>query len=106
MHKLHPADELADIRAEIARLKAREAALRQLLLQRPDLAAQGRWTRVELITLRQSRFAPALLPEPILNDPQYRRERCVQVLRCLPLPVPLPPVRPGWPIRRDGTALH
>lgn len=30
MHLIRPADELADIRSEIARLKAREAALRAL----------------------------------------------------------------------------
>ena len=30
MRLIHPADELADIRGEIARLKAREAALRAL----------------------------------------------------------------------------
>ena len=106
MHKPHPADELAEIRSEIARLKRREAELRQLLLQRPDLALQGRWTRVEVIPLRQSRFLPALLPAAILKDPQYRRDKVVQVLRCLPLPsAPLAP-RPGWPIRREGAALH
>ena len=106
MHKLHPADELADIRAEIARLKAREAALRQLLLQRPDLAAQGRWTRVELITQRQNRLVATLLPPAILTDPQYRRERSVQILRCLPLSATASASRPGWPIRREGVALH
>ncbi len=106
MHKPHPADELADIRSEIARLKRREAELRQLLLQRPDLASQGRWTRVELSTLQQSRLLPALLPAAILQDPQYRRERVVQILRCLPLAASAPPPRPGWPIRREGVALH
>lgn len=106
MHKPHPADELADIRSEIARLKQREGELRQLLLQRPELALQGRWTRIEINTLQQSRFVPALLPAPILQDPQYRRDKLVQILRCLPLPsAPLAP-RPGWPIRREGAALH
>lgn len=106
MHKLHPADELADIRAEISRLKEREAALRQLLLQRPELAAQGRWSRVELVTQTQSRFVTALLPPDILNDPRFRRERQLQILRCLPIAAAPPASRPGWPIRREGAALH
>ncbi|GAB1481109.1 hypothetical protein MASR2M74_36930 [Paracoccaceae bacterium] len=105
MHKPHPADELAEIRSEIARLKRREGELRQLLLQRPDLALQGRWTRIEVSVLRQSRFVPALLPATLLHDPQYRRDRTVQILRCLPLPA-APPPPPGWPIRREALALH
>lgn len=106
LHKPHPADELAEIRSEIARLKRREGELRHLLLQRPDLAQQGRWTRVEITSLQQSRFLPTLLPAAILHDPQYRRARTVQILRCLPPPsAPLAP-RPGWPIRREGAALH
>ena len=105
MMKPNPADELAEIRDEIARLKRREAELRAAFLARPDLAAQGRWSRVEVIETRQSRFDPALLPPAIRDDPRFRREKTVQIVRCLPLPA-APPPRPGWPIRREGPLMH
>ena len=63
MHRLSPADELAEIRAEIARLKAREAMLRTIFLRQPDAQRQGRWARVEVVETCQKRFNPALLPE-------------------------------------------
>ena len=42
------ADELADVRAEIARLKIREKALRDGIIKRPQADIIGRWTRAEL----------------------------------------------------------
>lgn len=105
MHNLSPADELAEIRAEIARLKAREAALRSAFLRHPKDQILGRWTRVEVVETRQHRFNPALLPDEILQDPRYFEDRLVQTVRCLPAPLTVS-VRPGWPIRRDGLALH
>ena len=105
MHTLSPADELAEIRAEIARLKAREAALRAHFLRHPTDHAQGRWTRVEVVETRQHRFNAALLPDHIRQDPRYCEEKLVQTVRCLPAPLTVS-VRPGWPIRRDGVALH
>lgn len=105
MHKRNPADELAEIRAEIARLKRREAELRAAFLARPDQPAQGRWSRVEVVETRQSRFDPTLLPLSILQDPRFRCDKIVQIVRCLPLPPGLAP-RPGWPIRREGAVLH
>lgn len=105
MHNLSPADELAEIRAEIARLKAREATLRSRFLRAPDKPAPGRWCRVEVEESRQSRFNPALLPDTIRNDPRYREERLVQTVRCLPA-VQTVAMRPGWPIRRDGAQMH
>lgn len=105
MHNLSPADELAEIRAEIARLKAREAALRAQFLRHPNDQTQGRWSRIEVVETRQRRFNAALLPETIRNDPRFIEERLVQTVRCLPAPLSVS-VRPGWPIRRDGVALH
>jgi hypothetical protein len=105
MHSLSPADELAEIRAEIARLKAREAALRAQFLRQPDAKAQGRWARVEVVETRQARFNPALLPDEIRRDPRYHEERVVQTVRCLPTAFTVT-LRPGWPIRRDGARLH
>jgi len=103
MHNLSPADELAQIRAEIARLRLREARLRQLLLACPELGQTGRWTRVEVEERVERRFDPALLPPALRDDPAHRAELRHMVLRCIPLPPPAP--RPGWPMRR-GPVLH
>lgn len=104
MHRLAPADELAAIRSEIARLKARETHLRAQFLKDPDQGGVGRWSRVEVEWTQQMRFDSRLLPAAILADPAYRRATPVAVVRCLPLPT-APAVRPGWPIRRE-VLLH
>ncbi|MGD9918046.1 MAG: hypothetical protein AB7U46_08510 [Paenirhodobacter sp.] len=105
MHLKTPADELADIRAEIARLRKREAELRAAYLGNPELPKIGRWHKVELKTLRQRVFEPRLLPEEIRLDPAYMREKVTRVLRTsrvpvqavdgaeLPLPRPTPRAR-------------
>lgn len=105
MLNLAPADELAEIRAEIARLKLREAALRAQFLADPTGKTKGRWHRVEVEERGESRFNPALLPAEIVQDPRYREQRQVQTVRCLPLPLTVA-LRPGWPIRRDRRSLH
>lgn len=105
MHSLSPADELTEIRAEIARLKTREAALRAQFLLNPKDHALGRWSRVEVVENRQSRFNPALLPEAIRRDPRYLEERLVRTVRCLPAPLTVT-VRPGWPIPRAAIGYH
>lgn len=102
---LNPADELAEIRAEIARLRLREAALKAAFLQRPTNLLTGRWTRVEIREQHSRTFDPALLPRAIREDPRFCRAKVVQVVHTLPLPPTAP--RPGWPIRREaGLPLH
>ena len=81
MFNLSPADELASIRAELARLKRREAELRAAYLTDTELPKIGRWHRVEVLTQRANIFDPRLLPEEIRNDPAYRRERVTHILR-------------------------
>lgn len=76
-----PADELAEIRAEIARLRAREGALREILLRDAAMPKIGRVHKVELVTNRQRIFDPRLLPEAIRLDPAYTREKVTRVLR-------------------------
>lgn len=105
MHKLALADELAEIRAEIARLKLREAALRAHFLRHPDQRAMGRWTRVEVTEHEETRLLPALLPEAIRLDPAYHERRRLCIVRCVPVPFSVT-VRPGWPITRDGAQMH
>lgn len=76
-----PADELAEIRAEIARLRAREGALREVLLRDAAMPKIGRFHKVDLVTRRQRVFDPRLLPEEIRLDPAYTREKVTRVLR-------------------------
>lgn len=76
-----PADELAEIRTEIARLRAREGELRALLLHDAAMPKIGRFHKVDLVTNRQRVFDPRLLPEEIRLDPAYTREKVTRVLR-------------------------
>ncbi len=106
MHHLSPADELAEIRAEIARLRAKETALRAAILKLPPAALIGRWNRVEIECRCQTIFDPSLLPDDLRHDPQFRTERQFRVLRCLPL-APKVLQRAGWPMQRDaGRVAH
>jgi len=106
MHHLSPVDELAEIRAEIARLKQREATLRDLILTAPSGSLTGRWHRVEVIEHRVRMFDPALLPAAIRENPAFWRERVQSRVSTFALQTR--PPRPGWPIRRgdDRAAMH
>ena len=101
-----PADELAEIRAEIARLRQREAALRQTILDDPDLNGVGRWHRIEVEEHRDLVLDISRLPDHILQDSSLWREKLVRTLRCLPA-VTFANRRPGWPMQRaSGKHLH
>lgn len=104
MHKQSPADELADLRVEMARLEHREAVLRKMILNAPE-AAQGRWHRAEVEETVTRVFDPRLLPDDVREDPQYWRERVTQVVRCLPVSLGRPAPRVGWPIQ-IGRGMH
>lgn len=105
MHALSPADELADIRAEIARLKLREQTLRDGFIKAPNAENYGRWTRVEVTVTQKSRFDASLLPEVIRNDPAYFRQSSCHIVRCYPAQ-PTLVQRAGWPIQRGGNPHH
>lgn len=81
MHLTSPADELVAIRAEIARLRRREAELRAAFLTRPEVPKIGRWHKIEVVTQRHRVFDPRLLPDEIRLDPGYTREKIARVLR-------------------------
>ena len=98
MHTLSPADELADLRADIARLKLLEAALRARILAAPESQAIGRWHRIEVVETRSRVFDAKLLPATIRDDPRFYKDRVTQVVRCMPVEAK----RPGWPIQRDS----
>jgi hypothetical protein len=103
MYKISPADELAELRAEIARLKLKEAALRTAILAAPP--QPGRWHRVEVVEQKSLVFDAKLLPPQIRDNPAYWRERITQVVKCLPVQMRAATERPGWPIQRDA-AMH
>jgi hypothetical protein len=103
MHMLSLADELAEIRAEISRLKLREAALRDRILAAPQATWVGRWHRVEVTDHLVRRFDMSLLPTAIREDPAFWRET-VQT-RVATMALTGRTARPGWPIRRgEGRA--
>ena len=85
MHDLSLADALADTRAEIVRLKEREAALRAAILARPGCVPSGRWFRVEIVERRSRVFDRALLPEDVATNPAYFRNRVTRYVKCLPV---------------------
>jgi len=106
MPKLHPADELADLRTEIARLRLRETQLRRAILAAPDLCAGGRFARAEATLHCDHVLDPSLLPPEIRDDPRFYRTRHRWSIHCLTAARPAGP-RPGWPIRREAsTPLH
>lgn len=102
MHKLGLADELAETRAEITRLKEREAALQSAVLAFEGNVPEGRWSRIEVVTRRQRVFDQARLPSEVLADPRFWREKLSTLVHCLPLEAQRH--RPGWPIQRMGQA--
>jgi hypothetical protein len=106
MHSPSPADELADIRADIARLKLLEAALRAKILASPDRQPIGRWHRIEVIETKARVFDAKLLPDAIRGDQRFYRDRVTQVVRCLALPAAGTPQRPGWPIQQGSRSVQ
>jgi len=106
MPKLHPVDELADVRAELARLRLRAAQLRAQILRQPDLAVTGRFVQARVTLHHDLVLDPALLPPEIAADPRYLRVRQRWSVQCTAT-APATTIRPGWPIRRDSSAaLH
>ncbi len=106
MYHASPADELAEIRADIARLNAREAVLHDAFLTDPKKGAVGRWSQVEVVQASARIFDTRLLPEAIRDDPRYWRDLVTMVVRCRE--VRPTAARPGWPIRavQAQAALH
>ncbi len=106
MHHPSPADELAEIRADIARLQAREAVLQRAFLTDPLKGSVGRFNAIEVVQTTARIFDKRLLPEAIRDDPKYWRDLITQIVRCRDVRPPAP--RPGWPIRavHAQTALH
>jgi hypothetical protein len=78
----HPADELAEVRVEIARLRLRAAQLRDQILARPDALTSGRWFEVTISENTLRRLDLDKLPEQLRYDPLYFSERRHIALHC------------------------
>ncbi len=73
MSSLHPVDELAEVRAQLLRLQAREHELITGFL-RGDHGLAGLFHQAEVRTTRRRVFAQDQLPPGILNDPRMWSE--------------------------------
>ena len=71
MQRTTAADELAMIRARIARLKAREAELSDALIEGGEDACRGRWTQARVVRRRVSVFDHRRLPIDVQADLAY-----------------------------------
>ncbi len=77
MKNLHPADELAMIRADMRRLKEREAFLRKGFLTM-RLPTRGEDSVATVKVLKQRRFRRDLLPKDVLDNAKYWETQIVR----------------------------
>lgn len=75
-----PADELEVVRAEIKRLRAREAELRAAVLEEGG-AEPGQDWRVEVVEQRRRTLDRAALPPEVVRDPRFWKERVARVVK-------------------------
>ncbi|MEM7743733.1 MAG: hypothetical protein AAF409_08490 [Pseudomonadota bacterium] len=79
---MSPADELGHIRAEIKRLKDREAELRAEILETGD--ATGTDYTVEIKEQTRRSFDRTRLPQDIQDDPAYWKLSTSYVVKTVP----------------------
>lgn len=84
-----PADELELVRAEIKRLKAREAELRAAVLD--ESAEPGQDWRVEVVEQRRRTLDRMALPPEIAGDPRYWKESVSRVVKTVSVHARRPP---------------
>ncbi|WP_424939406.1 hypothetical protein [Aliiroseovarius sp. S253] len=87
---LHPADELAQIRAELKRLHQREDALRRFF--REDAGEQdfiGDTHDVTVISHKKRVFDPSKLPQSILSNPKFYRDELRTLISSIEKPLAL-----------------
>ena len=78
-----PADELGHLRAEMKRLKAREAELREEILETGD--ATGVEFTIEIKEQERRTLDKDKLPQEILNDPYYYKTSVSRTVRTVPV---------------------
>ncbi len=91
-----PADELELVRAEIKRLKAREAELRAAMLEDGGAEPGEDW-RVEVVEQRRRTLDRAALPPEIAGDPRYWQERVARVVKTVSIRARTAPAPTGRP---------
>ncbi|MCI2398856.1 hypothetical protein [Aliiroseovarius subalbicans] len=98
MRNIHPVEELAEIRAEMRQLKAREAELRRYFLSEAAPACEGPFHRVDIRRQRARVFDKTRLPQVILSDPRFYKDRVSDVVKVQPVMAhtPLPGLSDGW----------
>jgi hypothetical protein len=89
-----PADELELVRAEIKRLRKREAELRGAVLEEGG-AEPGQDWRVEIVEQRRRTLDHAALPREIGEDPRYWKERVARVVKTVSVRARTAPARTG-----------
>lgn len=87
MRNIHPADELAQIRADIKRLKTREDVLRRGFLA-GVLPPNGDMARVDVRVTKRLAFTRERLPDEVLADKTYWIEKVTKLVRVLTVPEP------------------
>ncbi len=92
-HLYHPADELAEVRAKIRKLKAREAALKAHLARLPQEARTGDRFRATFQRRHIRRLIADSLPENIRDNPDHYRITTCSF--CTVTPKRNAPVQPG-----------
>lgn len=103
---LHPADELAQVRAALRWLHAREDKLRRHFTSlaaaanpnRQDAGALTGSAHTVTVTPHRKRvFDRSLLPQAILANPRFYRDETHTHVTTHPTPVALQPLLPGLP---------
>ena len=102
MQNPSPTDELAELGADMSRLKLLMAVLRTKMLAAPETQPIGRWHRIELQEIKSCVLDAKLLSDDMRNDPEIPGDVVSQVLPVLPVGSN----RPGWPIQRDNRAVQ
>lgn len=87
-----PADELELVRAEIKRLRKREAELRAAMLDEGGTEPGQDW-RVEIVEQRRRTLDRAALPREIGDDPRYWKERVARVVKTVSVRARMAPGR-------------
>ncbi|WP_368185989.1 hypothetical protein [Aestuariibius sp. HNIBRBA575] len=81
---LSPADELAQIRAEMQKLQLRKTEL-ECGFKRGELEVLGRYVQAEVQLEEKQVFVKELLPDAVLNDPQHWRTDFTDVVVLRPI---------------------
>ncbi|WP_432448052.1 hypothetical protein [Aliiroseovarius marinus] len=104
---LHPADELAHIRAELRRLHAREDELKRHYREdASDADLTGATFEVSVMRHAKRVFDPSLLPQAILSNPRFYRAQATTLVTTTPKApkIPFQALLPGMVASEEDEA--